>query len=84
VPDPEPRQRAEAHPLVRRIGNTPLVELPRLDREMLLYGKLEAANPGGSVKDRAARGIVLDALGRGALEGRRLLDASSGNTGIAL
>jgi cysteine synthase B len=70
---------------VRRVGNTPLVELPRLTagRGLRLYGKLEGANPGGSVKDRAARAMVLDALGRGTLVGRRLLDASSGNTGIA-
>lgn len=82
---PDPRARAAAHPLVRRIGNTPLVELPRIasGRDLRLFGKLESANPGGSVKDRAARAIVLDALGRGALDGRRLLDASSGNTGIA-
>ena len=45
--------------------------------------KLEAANPGGSVKDRAGRAIVLDAFERGWLPGRRLLDATSGNTGIA-
>jgi cysteine synthase B len=48
-----------------------------------LFAKLEAQNPGGSVKDRAARAIVLDALSRGLLPQRRLLDASSGNTGIA-
>lgn len=88
VSEPRPgralRERAEAHPLVRRIGNTPLVELPRLAPGSLrLLAKLEGANPGGSVKDRAARAIVLDALSRGALQERRLLDASSGNTGIA-
>jgi cysteine synthase B len=48
-----------------------------------VFAKLESANPGGSVKDRAARGIVQHALLTGALPGRRLLDASSGNTGIA-
>jgi cysteine synthase B len=48
-----------------------------------VFAKLESANPGGSVKDRAARGIVQHALLEGALPGRRLLDASSGNTGIA-
>jgi cysteine synthase B len=48
-----------------------------------VFAKLESANPGGSVKDRAARGIVLHALLTGELPGRRLLDASSGNTGIA-
>jgi cysteine synthase B len=45
--------------------------------------KAEWLNPGGSVKDRAARAILRDALCRGELPGRRLLDASSGNTGIA-
>jgi cysteine synthase B len=74
-----------AHPLLDRIGNTPLVELRQLTRgtPLRLFAKLEMANPGGSVKDRAARAIVLDAFGRGLLPQRRLLDASSGNTGIA-
>jgi len=73
-----------AHPLLDRIGRTPLVELQRIPPAGLtLFAKIEAANPGGSVKDRAARGIVLDALQRGWLPGRRLLDATSGNTGIA-
>jgi cysteine synthase B len=48
-----------------------------------LYLKAEWLNPGGSVKDRAARAILRDALRRGELPGKRLLDASSGNTGIA-
>jgi cysteine synthase B len=70
---------------VRRIGETPLVELERTSTAegVRLFAKLESCNPGGSVKDRAARGIVLDALARGDLVGKRLLDASSGNTGIA-
>jgi S-sulfo-L-cysteine synthase (O-acetyl-L-serine-dependent) len=72
------------HPLLDRIGRTPLVELQRIPPPGLtLFAKIEGANPGGSVKDRAARGIVLDALQRGWLPGRRLLDATSGNTGIA-
>ncbi len=79
--------RAEAllrHPLLARIGGTPLVELQRVPGDGLrLFAKLEAANPGGSVKDRAARAIVTDALRAGSLPGRRLLDATSGNTGIA-
>jgi S-sulfo-L-cysteine synthase (O-acetyl-L-serine-dependent) len=68
--------------LWRAVGNTPLlpVELPSGRR---LYLKAEWLNPGGSVKDRAARAILKDALCRGELPGRRLLDASSGNTGIA-
>ncbi len=71
--------------LVRRIGNTPLLELRRIgsDTGVRLFAKLEGLNPGGSVKDRAARAIILEARRRGDLEGRRLLDASSGNTGIA-
>jgi cysteine synthase B len=73
------------HPLLNRIGDTPLVELERIPGPTgpRMFAKLESANPGGSVKDRAARGIVLHALLTGALPGRRLLDASSGNTGIA-
>jgi cysteine synthase B len=73
-----------AHPLLRRIGRTPLVELSRLPEGRLrLFAKLEGRNPGGSVKDRAARGIVTAAIRAGALPGARLLDATSGNTGIA-
>src|SRR5687768_10467758 len=65
------------------VGNTPLlpVELPTGQGRLFL--KAEWLNPGGSVKDRAARSILRDALRRGELPGKRLLDASSGNTGIA-
>src|SRR5246500_2230957 len=73
--------------LADRIGNTPLVRLDRLTAELpgvSLLGKAEWMNPGGSVKDRAASGIVGAALERGLLgSGRHLLDATSGNTGIA-
>ena len=78
--------------LLERIGNTPLINLERLTAHMPgihIVGKAEWANPGGSVKDRAAAAIVLDAQKRGLLEfhqksrGRGLLDATSGNTGIA-
>jgi len=69
------------------IGNTPLVELQRVNPErargVRILAKLESRNPGGSVKDRAARHIILDAEKKGLLPGRRLLDATSGNTGIA-
>lgn len=70
------------------IGNTPLIRLRRsaahLPSEIEVYIKAEWFNPGGSVKDRAARGIIVDAMNRGKLrEGGTLLDASSGNTGIA-
>ena len=72
------------HPILDRIGRTPLVELRRIPpRGLTVLAKLESANPGGSVKDRAARGIVLDAIRRGLLPQRRLLDSTSGNTGIA-
>src|SRR5262245_24133813 len=73
--------------LVDAIGRTPLVRLSRLERDvpgLELYGKLEASNPGGSVKDRAARHMILEGIRSGALgPGKRLLDATSGNTGIA-
>ena len=69
--------------LWRAVGNTPLlpVELPAGRGRLWL--KAEWLNPGGSVKDRAARAILRDALHRGELPGKRLLDASSGNTAIA-
>jgi cysteine synthase B len=75
-----------------RIGNTPLVRLDRIAAHLpnvQLLAKAEWANPGGSVKDRAASSIVADAHARGMLgasaatRGQRLLDATSGNTGIA-
>ena len=73
--------------LLDRIGNTPLIRLERLTAEMSgvqILGKAEWTNPGGSVKDRAAAAIVLDAMRREKLcPGIRLLDATSGNTGIA-
>lgn len=73
--------------LPERIGNTPLIRLEQPVREfagITLLAKAEWANPGGSVKDRAAAGIVRDAIARGQLTpGKTLLDATSGNTGIA-
>lgn len=73
--------------LLERIGRTPLVRLERLTADLpgvQILGKAEWTNPGGSIKDRAAAGIVLDALKREKLcPGKRLLDATSGNTGIA-
>jgi cysteine synthase B len=64
------------------VGNTPLLPV-ELGSGRRLYLKAEWLNPGGSVKDRTARAILRDALCRGELPGKRLLDASSGNTGIA-
>ncbi len=64
------------------VGNTPLLPLsPEGASEIWL--KAEWLNPGGSVKDRTARGILRDGLRRGELPGKRLLDSSSGNTAIA-
>jgi S-sulfo-L-cysteine synthase (O-acetyl-L-serine-dependent) len=73
--------------LLERIGNTPLIRLERVAAHLpgiQILGKAEWANPGGSVKDRAASAIVADAQKRGLLTpGKHLLDATSGNTGIA-
>ena len=69
------------------IGNTPLVELQHIpvNKNVIIYGKLEGNNPGGSVKDRAAYGMIAGALSRGDIHpGDKLVEATSGNTGIAL
>jgi len=69
------------------IGNTPLLAFPRLSREIgpvEVYAKAEWYNPGGSVKDRAAMSMILDGERRGLLtKDKILIDATSGNTGIA-
>jgi S-sulfo-L-cysteine synthase (O-acetyl-L-serine-dependent) len=69
--------------LWQAVGNTPLLRVDLPSTYGRMYLKAEWLNPGGSVKDRAARGILRDGLCRGELPGKRLLDASSGNTGIA-
>jgi cysteine synthase A len=68
------------------VGNTPIIKLQRLaPKHATVYVKAEAFNPGGSVKDRLALGIVLDAERRGLLKpGDTIVEATSGNTGIAL
>jgi len=69
------------------IGNTPLVELRKLNPNpnVTIYAKLEGNNPGGSVKDRPALNMIRSALERGDINpGTRLIEATSGNTGIAL
>jgi S-sulfo-L-cysteine synthase (O-acetyl-L-serine-dependent) len=69
------------------VGNTPLVELKKVIQKpgIKIYAKLEGHNPGGSVKDRAAYGMIRGAIERGELKpGMRLIEATSGNTGIAL
>lgn len=73
--------------LLDLVGNTPLVELKRINPNpnVKLFAKLEGTNPGGSVKDRAAYGMIKGALDRGEIgKGTRLIEATSGNTGIAL
>ena len=74
--------------LPERIGSTPLIRLEQIASQfegITLLGKAEWNNPGGSVKDRAAASMVRDARARGVLTpGKTVLDATSGNTGIAL
>lgn len=79
--------------IIDLVGNTPLVELKRLNPhyktsdspKVKIYAKLEGDNPGGSVKDRAALNMIQSALERGDIKpGDRLIEATSGNTGIAL
>ena len=69
------------------VGNTPLVELKNINpyKGVTIYGKLEGDNPSGSVKDRAALGMIQGAIARAELTpGIKLIEATSGNTGIAL
>lgn len=73
--------------LLDLVGNTPLVEIRRLNPNpnVRIFGKLEGDNPGGSVKDRAAKSMIEGAMKRGSLvPGMKLIEATSGNTGIAL
>src|ERR1700710_1160833 len=69
------------------IGNTPMAEIKKLNPNdnVRIFGKLEGNNPGGSVKDRAALNMIRSALERGDIKpGIKLIEATSGNTGIAL
>jgi cysteine synthase B len=79
--------RTEAEPLLSTVGNTPLLRLQKIPRDfpgIEIFAKAEYFNPGGSVKDRAALNMVLDGERSGKLNRRRvILDATSGNTGIA-
>jgi len=73
--------------ILDQVGNTPIVSLKKLtaNPNVTIYAKLEGNNPGGSVKDRAAYGMIKGALDRGELKpGMKLIEATSGNTGIAL
>ena len=94
IPDPgwrdqvnDTRPERYGSELIDRIGNTPLIRLDRIVRAypgVTLLAKAEWVNPGGSVKDRAAASMVRQALMAGRLgRGKTLLDATSGNTGIA-
>src|SRR5436305_8302683 len=97
VPDSMDKSRAEwervsdsralGQRTLERVGNTPLLRLERVTRDLpntQLFGKAEWMNPGGSVKDRAASNIVAEARPAGRLgPGRILLDSTSGHTGIA-
>ncbi|MYL08279.1 MAG: pyridoxal-phosphate dependent enzyme, partial [Acidimicrobiia bacterium] len=69
------------------IGNTPMVDVTVLspNPSVAIHVKLEGVNPAGSVKDRVAREMILEAEADGTLEpGRTIIEPSSGNTGIAL
>jgi len=73
--------------IIDLIGNTPMAEIKRLNPNpnVRIFAKLEGNNPGGSVKDRAALNMVRSALERGDIKaGTKLIEATSGNTGIAL
>ncbi len=79
--------RTQAEPLLATVGNTPLLRLEKVPLEfpdIEIVAKAEYFNPGGSVKDRAARNMVLDGERSGKLNHQRvILDSTSGNTGIA-
>lgn len=73
--------------IIDLIGNTPMVELSRLNPNpnVRIFAKLEGNNPGGSVKDRASLNMIRSAIERGQIKtGTKLVEATSGNTGIAL
>lgn len=73
--------------IIDLIGNTPMVELKKISANpaVKIFAKLEGNNPAGSVKDRAAYGMIKGALDRGDIKpGMKLIEATSGNTGIAL
>jgi cysteine synthase B len=75
--------------ILNLVGNTPLVRIRKMipkdiSPKVEIYAKLESFNPGGSVKDRPALSMFLSAMKEGILEGKTVIDATSGNTGIAL
>jgi S-sulfo-L-cysteine synthase (O-acetyl-L-serine-dependent) len=87
VLDVQPHAPVRARSLLELIGNTPLLSFKRVTRAaepVQVYAKAEWYNPGGSVKDRAALAMILDGERRGLLTPRKIIvDATSGNTGIA-
>ena len=83
----QPWTPAVARSLLDLVGQTPLVELPRISpkESVTIYAKLEGQNPTGSIKDRVAKSMIEAAEASGELEpGRALLEPTSGNTGISL
>src|SRR5713101_9921976 len=84
---PTPTSRLVSTELLTLIGNTPLIRMERIARDLPgieIYGKAEFFNPGGSVKDRAALNMILDGERTGKLtRDKIILDSTSGNTGIA-
>jgi S-sulfo-L-cysteine synthase (O-acetyl-L-serine-dependent) len=87
VPSRETRPRPAQRSLLEQIGNTPLLHLANIGREFPnidIYAKAEWFNPGGSVKDRPALSMIEAGLASGQLDrGKTVIDATSGNTGIA-
>ena len=87
LPFPQPAQRLRAGSILEQIGHTPLIRLVKIDSDLPdieIYGKAEFFNPGGSVKDRPALNMILEGERTGRLtKDRIILDATSGNTGIA-
>jgi cysteine synthase A len=76
-----------ASDITKLVGNTPMLKLARIAPEPLaaVFAKLEFLNPGGSIKDRAALGMILDAEAKGLLHsGSTILEATAGNTGVGL
>lgn len=87
TPSCEARRTISGHSILDAIGNTPLLRLASIERDLSgveLYAKAEWLNPGGSVKDRPAARMICEAIrSRHLTPERRILDATSGNTGIA-
>lgn len=92
IPKPAPapaRELAKVDAITGLVGNTPLVEIRNIARglppEVRVLAKLEGFNPGGSVKDRPALRMILEAIRTGQLQpGKTIIDSTSGNTGIAI